>query len=330
VSHSFDFTKTHVVHQWKHDRPLIACRISPDGQQAMSSSEDMSLQLWRIPGGEKTVLTGHESWVHALCYSPDSQQLVSGGCDGKLIWWNVRTESPAIARSLDAHAGWIRAVAVSPDGGTLASVGNDKQVKLWSMASGQKIAAFGGHERHIYSVDFHPGGNQLISGDLLGKIHVWNLTDRKLERTIDATPLYEPNKGQAAEYGGVRSLSYNAARNELIAGGTHKATNPFGAVHEPLLLRFGWDEGKLLNSHACEGIPGGLLWRVRWLNDGTALGVSGGSTGGILLFFNDAQDKEIHRFMLPSLARDMDIHLESNMVATAHYDNHLRISVMNA
>jgi hypothetical protein len=122
----------------------------------------------------------------------------------------------------------------------------------------------------------------------------------------------------------------HAERKELIAGGTHKATNPFGAVHEPLILRFGWDDGALRKSHACEGIPGGLVWRVQWLKDGTAVGVSGGSTGGLLLFFNDSQEKEIHRFKLPSLARDMDIHLGSNMVATAHFDSHLRISIMNA
>jgi hypothetical protein len=125
-------------------------------------------------------------------------------------------------------------------------------------------------------------------------------------------------------------MALNIERGELIAGGTHKATNPFGAVHEPLVLRINWADGVLKKSHSCEGIPGGLVWRVQWLKDGTAVGVSGGSTGGILLFFHDALEKEMHRFKLPTLARDMDIHLESNLVATAHYDNHLRISGMFA
>jgi WD40 repeat protein len=330
MSGEMDIAKTKVVHQWKHDRPLIACRIAPDGQQAVSSSEDSSLQLWRIPSGEKKVLLGHESWTHALCYSQDGRQLISGGCDGKLIWWAVQDEPPASKRTIDAHTGWIRAIAISPDGNTLASVGNDKLVKLWKLSTGEKLAELVGHERHIYSVEFHPDGKLLITGDLLGKIHVWNLADSKLQRTIDATPLYCENKGQSAEFGGVRSLAFDATRKELIAGGTHKATNPFGAVHEPLLLRFNWDDGVLKKSHACEGIPGGLLWRVQWLKDGTAVAVSGGSTGGLLLYFNDSQEKEIHRFKLPSLAREMDIHSPSNMVATAHYDMHLRISVMTA
>lgn len=325
-----DITKTHVVHQWKYDAPLIACRFSPDGLQVVTSAEDSSLQLWKMPDGEKLVLKGHDSWVHALCYTPDGQQIISGGCDGRLIWWSAKTEPPAMVRRLDAHAGWIRAVAISPDGATLASVGNDKMIRLWSVATGESLGQMEGHQRHIYSVLFHPNGNQLVSGDLMGKIHIWNLSDRKLERTIEATPLYEPNVGQAAEYGGVRTIALNVPRGELMAGGTYKATNPFGAVHEPLLLRFGWDDGVLRKTHACDGIPGGMLWRVQWLSDGTAIGVSGGSTGGILLFFNDTQDKDIHRMMLPSLARDMDIHSESNLVATIHYDTHLRISVLNA
>lgn len=330
MSSAIDITKTHVAYEWKHDRPLIACRIAPDGLQVASSSEDSSLQLWTVPSGEKKILTGHESWVHALCYNADSQQLVSGGCDGKIIWWSVRVDAPSILRKIDAHAGWIRGLAISPDNSTLASVGNDKIVRLWSMATGEKIAELAGHDRHIYSVVFHPSGAQLVTGDLIGKIHIWNVADRKLERSIDATPLYSENKGQSAEFGGVRAMALNIERSELIAGGTHKATNPFGAVHEPLILRLNWADGVLKKSHACEGITGGLVWRVQWLLDGTAVGVSGGSTGGILLFFNDTQDKEIHRFQLPSLARDMDIHLANNWVATAHYDNHLRVSGMFA
>ena len=304
--------------------------MAPDGLQVASSSEDSSLQLWKVPSGEKKVLTGHESWVHGLCYSTDGHQLVSGGCDGKIIWWSVRDETPSILRKIDAHLGWIRGVAISPDNSILASVGNDKTVRLWSMGTGEKIGEMAGHDRHVYSVIFHPSGSQLVTGDLIGKIHIWNIADGKLERSIDATPLYTENKGQGAEYGGARALALNVQRNEIIAGGTHKATNPFGAVHEPLVLRLNWADGVLKKSHACEGIAGGMVWRVQWLQDGTAVAVSGGSTGGILLFFNDTQEKEIHRFKLPTLARDMDIHFGSNLVATAHFDNQLRISGMFA
>ncbi len=325
-----DIQKTRVAHQWKHDAPLIACRISPTGAQCVSSAQDFSLQRWTIPAGERTVLKGHESWVHALTYSADGSLLISGGCEGKLIWWPILEGDPKPIRVVDAHSGWIRGVERSSDGKTLVSVGNDRMIRLWSIDTGEKIAEWGAHERHIYSAAFHPDGVHLATGDLLGKICVWNLADRSLVRTLDGATLYSPNQGQAAEFGGVRTMAINATGTELIAAGTHKGSNPFGAVHEPLLLRFGWTDGALLKSHVSDGIPGGLLYRACCLPGDIAAAVSGGSSGGILLYYGKDQEKEVHRFGLPSLARDMDANLTSGLIVTAHYDHHIRVCALFA
>ena len=52
----------------------------------------------------------------------------------------------------------------------------------------------------------------------------------------------------------------------------------------------------------------------------------GGGDGGFLLFWNLESEKDFHRFKLPNLARDMDVHPDGIQIATAHYDRHVRIT----
>jgi WD40 repeat protein len=321
-----DIKQAHLAQDWAYDRPLLACRFSPDGGQVTTSSEDTTLQRWNVASGEKLVLAAHDSWVHALQYSLDGQLLVSGGCDGRLIWWPILDAEPKPIRSIEAHSGWIRGLSLSPDGKQLASVGNDLFVRLWDLATGEKLSEWSGHEKHIYSVMFHPDGQHLLTGDLAGTIHLWATANKQNVRTFDAKPLHTYEGGQRVDFGGVRSLALSADSSQLVAGGLHKATNPLGAVHEPLVLRFGYADAQLLKSQICDGIPGGVIWRVVCLPDGSTLAVCGGSSGGMLLFFNDEQEKDVHRFGLPALARDMDWHAATERVATVHHDHHLRIT----
>lgn len=323
---AIDFRKAHVVNDWNYERPLLACRISPSGLHAVTSSEDFSLQRWELTKGERIQFKGHESWVHALQFSVDGNELVSGGCEGTLVWWPIVEPEPKAKRTVQAHEGWIRAIDRSPDGALLASVGNDAMVRVWSMASGEKVAELAGHEGHVYSVLFHSDGKHVLSGDLKGKVHMWNIAAARLERSFDAASLYSHNDGQRVDFGGVRGLTLCAGAAQVCGGGLHKASNPLGAVHEPLVLRINYEDGKLLKSHVCDGITGGVIWRLQTLPDDTIMAVCGGSTGGFLLFFNDQQEKDVFRFKLPSLARDMDLHTASARVATVHFDGHLRIT----
>ncbi len=75
----------------------------------------------------------HDSYVTGLALAGPS--LVSGGYDGRLIWWDV--ESGSRVRAVDAHSKWIRRVAATPDGSVVASVADDMVCRLWDAATGQ-------------------------------------------------------------------------------------------------------------------------------------------------------------------------------------------------
>ena len=42
---------------------------------------------------------------------------------------------------------------------SLATGGNDNMVRLWNLADGKLVRELPGHERHVYSVSFHPTGS---------------------------------------------------------------------------------------------------------------------------------------------------------------------------
>ncbi|OYW22966.1 MAG: hypothetical protein B7Z55_04020 [Planctomycetales bacterium 12-60-4] len=318
-------TDAHVAAQWAHDSPLIACRFEPQGRYAFSSAEDQSLQRWQLSDGSKTILKAHDSWVFALAASHDGAAIVSGGGDGRLIWWPVAGDAPQPVRSIDAHSGWVRSLATSPDGQLLASGGNDKLVKLWNMADGTLMRTFEGHEGHVYSVTFHPSGTWLLTGDLKGLVHQWDVASGSLVRTFDAKGLWSYNGGQMVDFGGVRGLAVSPDSKFLAAGGLNNASNPLGAVHDPVVLLFDWESQKLVQTHIAEGLKGSI-WRVVFHPEGWLMGASGGSSGGFVSFWKPDNPKEAHRFTLPNIVRDLDLHADGVQLITSHYDRHLRLS----
>ena len=328
---TLDPKAAYVAAQWQHDRPLISCRFDPSGQFVFCGSEDAVVERFRLSDGVKTVLAGgHTTWVAAFAFSKDGSTVVSGGCDGKLTWWSATEDAPKPIRSIAGHGThWIRSLASSPDGTVLASGGNDNMVRLWNLADGTLLKELAGHEKQVYSVTFHPDGKSLFSGDLGGSIRQWDFTAGTELKKFDAASLYSYNGGQGVDFGGVRALTISPDSKYLAAGGLYKATNPLGAVHEPLILLFNLETGMMERQLIAEGITGGVIWSLRWLSDGSLMGVSGGGSGGWLLFWKPDTEKDFHRFQLPNLARDMDLHSDGIRAATAHHDRHVRITSLS-
>ncbi len=322
-----DPKQTHVAVEWKHDSPLMNCRFDPQGRYVFASAEDMTIQRWELSSGTKVGFAAHDSWVHGLAFLPDGETLLTGGCDGQLMWWPTAAEKPEPARKILAHDGWVRFISVSPDGKLIATGGNDNLVKIWNSADGALVRELPGHEKHVYSTLFHPGSELLLSGDLAGQVKQWNIATGELVRTIDAKALHTYNGGQRVDYGGVRSLALSADQKQLVCSGLHNASNPLGAVNEPLVMRFEWETNKLLKSHVGDGVKG-VAWRALFHPDGHLIAASGGSGGGFLLFWNEGEDKEFHKLKLPNTARDLDLHPDGLQLATTHHDRQLRISKM--
>jgi len=315
-----------VTKELEHTAPLISCAFDPQGRWLFACSEDQSVVRWELESGKKTVLAGHNSWPMAIALTPDGTMLISAGGDDVLLWWPAGDAEPKPSRTVRAHDGWIRALAISPDGKMLASGGNDRVVRLWNLTDGTPAGEYKGHTRDIYSLLWHPSGQHLLSGDLDGKIHQWEVPSGKLVRTFDAAALHVYEGGQQVHYGGVRALTLSPDGKTLAAAGHHKSTNPLGNVQEPLVVTFNWEDAKGAGNHpGPDELKNNTLWAAEYHKDGWLAACAGGN-GGHMLFWNKGEEKPFHHYKLPNTARGMALHPGGAMLATVHHDRKARIS----
>ena len=138
---------------------------SPDGTLLAVST---SIGVWlydAVTHQEVNLLTGHESLVLCVAFSPDGQTLASGSWDRTIRLWNPYTGQHK-ATLMDDGMWDVTSIAFSPDGSTLASGGGrwSNKILLWDIGIGSLKAKFIGHTGNVTSVVFSPDGKMLASG----------------------------------------------------------------------------------------------------------------------------------------------------------------------
>lgn len=115
-----------------HESKVLKAAFSPDSGCLASCSEDHTVRLWPIGGGECRVLTGHTDLVYAVAFHPDGTRLASAARDGAVWLWDVARGEEVVR--LPGHKSFVWSLAFSNDGATLASGSGDATIRLWDTA----------------------------------------------------------------------------------------------------------------------------------------------------------------------------------------------------
>jgi hypothetical protein len=309
-----------------HDRPVLTCRFDPEGDYLFGGAQDNNFHRWDLFTASADHIAGHKSWVGTMAFLPGpAKQMVTGGHEGKLEWWNALAPVPALVRTIDAHKGYIRAVAVSPDGQLIATGGNDALVRVWSAADGSLVKELAGHPRHVYNVAFDPSGKFLLSGDLMGVIKQWEVGSWTMTRELDAKVLSKYDTTFKADVGGIRSLDFSPDRKTLAVGGITEVSNAFAGIGVPAVLLFDWDSGRQTKVLKPKDAFQGSIWGVRFHSSGEFLIGAGGGGAGAMWFWKPDDEKSFHTIGLPAVAYDLTLHPDGLRLAVPLFDKTIRI-----
>lgn len=246
---------------------------------------------------------GHQSYVTGIARVGD--QIVTGGYDGRLIWWDTQKREPL--RSINAHGKWIRDVISSSDGKVIASVADDMQCKLWDAASGNLLHTLVDHQvmtpHHfpsmLYAVAFSRDGQLLATGDKVGHIAVWDVATGKKVSELEAPVMYtwDP-KHRRHSIGGIRSLAFSADGKILAAGGVGTIGNIDHLDGPSRIEIFDWATKQRVQEISDTKFKG-LVEQIAFSNEGTWLVCAGGDNGGFASFYDSLTGKVLHQDKMP-------------------------------
>lgn len=241
-----DPTKIWESQSFEYDRPLTVCAFSPCSKYVVAGAQHDDVQRWDLASGERTPLVGHRSWVMALGFHPDQKRLITGDYHGVVHCWSYADAAPKPLWTIkDTGHGWVRDLKITPDGKHLLTTGNDQVVRLWSTVDGKPIREFSGHEHHVFSLAVSPDSKTFFSGDLLGRVHQWELTSGKLLRTLDASILHAREENFLADVGGARRMEVSGDGSLLACSGMTDANGNTFCVGKAAVLVFDVATGKL-------------------------------------------------------------------------------------
>ena len=131
--------------QGGHQKAINCIRFAPNGNYLASCSDDQLVIIWQLKSmpvefgrteqsiqwGQPRQLRGHVGDVMDLCWSNDSNFLVSGSLDGSAILWSIKENKFNKVQTFEGHKKYVQGVALHPLLKLVATASSDATVRIF-------------------------------------------------------------------------------------------------------------------------------------------------------------------------------------------------------
>jgi WD40 repeat protein len=155
------------------ERVYTTLALSPQGDLLVATN-GMTVFLWNTVSGDRLCeLTGHQSEVTALCFSPDGRIIASGDDKGQIRFGEAATGK--VARVWNSAEGRIGAIAWSPGGSLVVAGDSTHSIRVWDWVGGKCAHVLHGHCGAITAFGFAADGYTFVSASADTTGLVWAL-----------------------------------------------------------------------------------------------------------------------------------------------------------
>lgn len=177
---------------WKgHQGPVRALAWN-GGPVLVSAGADKKINFWKAPEGKIAASVVVDFRIRTIAMSSDGKTLASAGESDVIQLWDVASAKPTI--KLTDKMDWTLCLAFSADGKQMLSGDYLGVVRVWDIAGAKKIAELPAKPMPppktpldpvpATAVIYAPDGKTIVIGTGEGPIHLVNLADGKILRTL--------------------------------------------------------------------------------------------------------------------------------------------------
>ncbi|MCW6034787.1 WD40 repeat domain-containing protein [Spirulina subsalsa FACHB-351] len=160
----------------EHRTNVLSLAVTPDSRVLVSGGLD-GIRVWDLMTKRPLYTLVRFQPAFALQVHPNGYVLASGGGQGEVRFWNLRTGEQM--GMFPAHTAQVTSLGFTADGSKLVTGGQDQMVRVWDVTTGNLLYSLSGHQGAVSAIALHPSGTLAASSSIDG-VRLWDLETGEL------------------------------------------------------------------------------------------------------------------------------------------------------